>query len=117
LLLKLAVLAVLAVTDGAESLTVAALYFAGIALLLLGSPAVGLALTRARPRAVRVVAAVLSPLAVFVSFALLDGSVKPLLENSGPSWIHEEWGILATALLWLAVGGALRRRDLEPATA
>ena len=107
-------LVVLAATDGADSAPVAALWFTGAIGIVLGSVGLGVWLTARAPVGARIAAGVLSPLVALVSFSILDGVVKPLLEDFGPSWMQEEWGILATALLWLAIGLALRRNEPAP---
>lgn len=104
-------LVVIAATDAHvnDVPAVGVFYLLGVALLVLGSPAVGLTLARHARVVVRVAMAILSPALVVASFALVDGLAKPALEGSGPAWIHEEWGILGTAVLWLAVGARLAR--------
>jgi len=102
----LAKLAVVAATDGATSDTGAAaiFYLLGVALLAIGSTAVGLWLAAGRHRAVRVLAVVLSPVLFFVSFMLLDSIAKLLVGDAGPAWLEDEAGIGLTAMFWLLTG-------------
>ena len=101
-------LVVIVVTDGAESGTgdaAAAVFFLpGFVLLLSGSSAVGLWLTRGRGPVVRIVAALLAPVTFYVSMDLLDSVGEALVGDLGPNYVREESGILLAAVLWLALG-------------
>ena len=108
-LVLLAKLAVLAATDGAESTPVAVLYLLGVGLLALGTAGIALRLLARRPRALRMLAALISPLLFFTVFLALDGLLVPLLGERVPEWAEAEPGVFATALIWLAAGAwALR---------
>lgn len=50
-----------------------------------------------------------APVAFFASFAVLESVAKAVVGDAGPSWLHDEAGILATAVAWLVVGLALLR--------
>jgi thiol:disulfide interchange protein len=112
----LAKLGVIVATDGAQTDTgaAAALYLAGLVLLALGAAALGLWLTRDRHVTIRIVAALLAPVAFFVSMNVLDSAAKAALDDLGPSYAHDEWGILFSVILWLGIGlAALQRLRAE----
>jgi hypothetical protein len=44
---------------------------------------------------------------------VLDAILKPTFEGVGPSWLHEELGILATGVICLIIGVLLARRIAE----
>jgi hypothetical protein len=54
---------------------------------------------------------VLSPLLVFLSYAVPDGLAVGLVGASGPGCPEDEAGILATGVFWLAAGLWARRRS------
>ena len=91
--------AVLAATDGGEAPVPSFLYVAGVLLMFLGASWVGVRLAGSRPAWVAVVLGILSPLLVFVSYALLDPIGQAAV---GGGWFEDEAGILLTGLLWLA---------------
>jgi hypothetical protein len=101
-------LVVIVITDGAESgagdAAVAVVFLLGLVLLLSGSSAVGLWLTRGRGPVVRIAAALLAPVTFLVSMNVLDPVGEALVGNLGPNYAREEAGILLAALLWLALG-------------
>jgi len=116
-------LVVIVVTDGAESgagdAAAAVFFLPGFVLLLSGSSAVGLWLTRRRGPVVRVVAGLLAPVAFLVSMNVLDPLGEALVGDLGPDYAREEAGILLAALLWLALGllvAAGLRLHRSPAT-
>ncbi|MBA2461432.1 MAG: hypothetical protein H0V45_06670 [Actinobacteria bacterium] len=102
-------LAVLAATDGAESLAVATLYGSGLLLLAVGSIGIALRLLERRPLWLRIASGVLAPVVFFAAFLFLDSLLVPLTEEHVADWAKAEAGVLATALIWLAAGAwALR---------
>ncbi|MBA3401375.1 MAG: hypothetical protein H0U05_05225 [Actinobacteria bacterium] len=102
-------LAVLAATNGAESIAVATFYLLGVVLCAVGSVGVALRLLQRFPRALRIIGAVVSPLAFFATFLLLDGVLVPPTREHLPNWAEVEAGVFLTALIWLAAGAwALR---------
>lgn len=109
-------LSVIVATDGrVESTGAAAVFFVlGAALLMLGAAALGLWLARERHIVVRVAAVLAGPVVFFVSMNFIDTGAKAVLGNLGPDYAKDEWGILLTAILWLAVGLAAIPR-LRPA--
>ena len=101
-------LVVIVITDsgdsGAEDAATGVFFLLGFALLLTGSSAVGLWLTRGRGPVVRIAAALLSSATFLLSMNLLDPLGEALVGDLGPDYAREEAGILLTALLWLALG-------------
>jgi hypothetical protein len=91
--------AVLAATDGDDSALVGALYLSGVLLMLLGSTWIGVRVAGRRPLPLAIALAAISPLLVFVSYALIDPVAKAA---AGSGWFEDEAGILATGLVWLA---------------
>jgi hypothetical protein len=87
----------------------AVLYLLGIALMVVGSAFVGRLAAGGRGRVVLVAAMALSPLLVFLSYALLDGLAKGVVGDAGPAWLEDEAGILVTGVFWLAAGLLGRR--------
>lgn len=105
-------LGVIIATDGRVVSTGAAavFYLLGFALLVLGSAALGVWLTRGLPAIVRGAAALVGAVVFFVSMNVVDSGAKAVLGDLGPSYAQDEWGILFSAILWLAVGLAVVRR-------
>ena len=107
----LAKMGVIVATDGrVDSTGAAAVFFiGGILLMAVGATAVGLWLSRGRAVWIRSVSILISFLAFFVSFVILDGIAKPTLGEVGPSYMSDEAGILVTAIVWLFIAAALLR--------
>lgn len=101
-------LVVIVITDGADSgagdAAAAVFFLLGFVLLLTGSSAVGLWLTRGRGPVVRIAAALLAPVTFLASWNLLDPVGEAMVGDLGPDYTREESGILLNALLWLALG-------------
>ena len=95
------------------------LYLAGVALMLVGSVFVAGLVARERGLLVLVPAMVLSPLLVFLSYAVLDSLAVGVVGEAGPGWLEDEAGILATGVFWLGAGlwGRRRGRGEEQAPA
>ena len=104
----LAKLVVIVAADGADSGAVnaaeSAFFVLGFVLLLAGSCAVGLWLTRGRGPVVRIVAALLAPVTFLVSMQLLLPAGEAMVGDRGPDYVREESGIFLTAVLWLVLG-------------
>ncbi|MGI8643215.1 MAG: hypothetical protein ACR2LS_03760 [Thermomicrobiales bacterium] len=102
----LAKVAVIIATDGrvTDEGAAALFYILGVALMTIGSTAVGVLLAGHRSRLALAVAVALSPIFFFVSYAILDGIAKPLAGDRGPAYWVDEAGILATGLAWLMLG-------------
>jgi hypothetical protein len=93
-----------------DSTGAAAVFFiGGILRMAVGATAVGLWLSRGRAVWIRSVSIVISFLAFFVSFVILDGIAKPTLGEVGPIYMSDEAGILVTAIVWLVIAAALLR--------
>ncbi len=93
-----------------DALPVPVLYLSAILLMAIGATAVGIALLRRFAWWVQLLGAVAAVVALFALYAVLDGVLKPAFEGVGPSWLHEELGILATGAICLAGGALLARR-------
>ena len=93
-----------------DSLPVPVLYLSAVLLMAVGATAVGIALLRRFPWWVQLVGAFAAVVALFVLYSVLDGVLKPAFEGVGPSWLHEELGILATGFVCLVGGATLARR-------
>jgi hypothetical protein len=95
--------AVLAATDGEDSLVVGLLYLSGALGITLGASWLGVRLAGRRSLALAVVLGALGPLLAFVLYdGVLDPLAKAALGGAGPAWFEDEIGILVTGLLWLA---------------
>jgi hypothetical protein len=102
----LAKVAVIIATDGevTDEGAAAFFYLLGVALMGIGSTAVGVLLAGRRSRWLVAVAVALSPIVYFVSYAVLDSITKPLVGDRGPAYAGDEVGILTTGLAWLMLG-------------
>lgn len=102
-------LAVIVATSGRVTDTGAAglFFLLGFVLLLIGSTGVGLRLTMNRALPLRLLAALLSPIALIVLLVTLGAVLGPLVGDSGPDYAREEANIVALAVLSLAVGAML----------
>lgn len=111
----LAKVAVIIATDGKvnDEGAAALFYILGVALMAIGSTAVGIRLVNRMSSLLLVGAVVLSPVVFFVSSSVLDGIAQPLVENRGPAYWEDEAGIVATALVWLVIGITLLRDTLR----
>ncbi len=106
-LLKLTVIAFMVATGSRdiESGAVAFFYLMGLALLLIGSTALGLWLTRSSQVPLRIAAVVLSPIVFWFSFQILDSIVG----GQAFDYVRSETAVLLAALVWLAVGAMVRK--------
>jgi hypothetical protein len=109
-------LAVIVATDGRVAYTGAAGAFfdLGLLLMLAGSTGVGLRLTTNAETGLRIVGAVLSPVAFFLAFGILQGVVVGLYDlarwavgSLGPDYVREEAVIVVMAVASLAAGAML----------
>ena len=96
-----------------DALPVPVLYLSAILLMVVGATAVGIALLRRFPWWAQLLGAVAAVVALWALYMVLDGILKPAFEGVGPSWLHEELGILATGAICL-VGGLLLGRTISP---
>ena len=100
-----------------DALPVPVLYLSAVLLMGVGATAVGIALLRRFPWWVQLAGAVASVVALFLLYSALDGVLKPGFEGVGPSWLHEELGILATGAICLVGGVLLARSVASPRSA
>jgi hypothetical protein len=104
---------VIVATDGRVVATGAAGAFfdLGFYLLVVGSTGLGLRLAINQELSMRLVLAVASPAAFFISFGIFSGIGYALVAigrlvvgDALPSYLLEEGGILVSAIVWLIVG-------------
>ncbi len=107
---------VIVATDGRVVATGAAGTFfdLGLYLLIVGSTGIGVRLMMSQEPSVRVVLAVASPVAFFLSFALFSGIGYAILTVGGalagvslPGYLLEEAGIFVSAVVWSVIGVVL----------
>ena len=96
-----------------DALPVPVLYLSAILLMAIGATAVGIAVLRRFPWWTQVLGALAAVVALWALYLVLDGLLKPAFEGVGPSWLHEELGILATGAICLVGGVLLGRRIAE----
>jgi hypothetical protein len=99
-----------------DAMPVPFFYLAAVLLMTLGATAVGIAVFRRFPWWAQVLGAVAAVIALWALYTVLDGILKPTFEGVGPSWLHEELGIVATGAICLVVGLFLARRVGAPGT-
>lgn len=98
-------------TDGdiVDSGAASVFYLLGVALLAIGSIALGLRLARSRATWLRVLAGVASVMLMFVSIGVLDTIAKSVIGDLGDAYMRDEHGIWLTAVVWLLVAVMLLR--------
>ena len=96
-----------------DALPLPVLYLSAILFMVVGATAVGIAVFRRFPWWAQLLGALAAVVALWVLYFVLDGILKPTFEGVGPSWLHEELGILATGAICVAVGVFLARRVSE----
>jgi hypothetical protein len=92
-----------------DSMPVPVLYLSAVFAMAIGVTAVGIAVLRRSPWWAQVLGAVVAFFALFVLYAVLDETLKAAFDGVGPSWLHEELGILTTGAICLVVGVWLAR--------
>ena len=92
-----------------DALPVPVLYISAVLLMTVGATAVGIALLRRFPWWSQLLGAVAAIVALWLLYIVLDGILKPAFEGVGPSWFHEEVGIVVTGAICLVVGVLLAR--------
>jgi hypothetical protein len=95
-----------------DAMPVPVLYLSAVALMVVGATAVGIAVLRRAPWWAQLVGAVAAVVALFVLYTILDEVLKSSFEGVGPSWLHEELGILVTGTICF-VGGVLLGRSFS----
>ncbi len=93
-----------------DALPVPIFYLSGILLILIGATAVGIAVLRRFPWSAQLLGAVAAVVALWALYTVLDALLKPTFKGVGPSWLHEELGILVTGTICLVAGVLLARR-------
>ena len=96
-----------------DALPVPIFYLSAVLLLAIGATAVGIALLRRFAWWAQLLGAIAAVVALWALYTILDGILKPAFEGVGPSWLHEELGILATGAICL-IGGVLLARRIAP---
>ncbi len=109
--MKLTVIAVMVATGSGdiESGLVAFFYLMGLALLLIGSTALGVRLTMGRAVPLRIAAVVLCPIVFWFSFMILDIISDSIVGGQAPNYVQSETAVLLAALVWLALGVMVRK--------
>jgi hypothetical protein len=87
-----------------DSMPVPVLYLSAVLAMAIGVTAVGIAVLRRFAWWAQLLGAVVAFFALFVLYAVLDETLKSAFEGVGPSWLHEELGIVATGTICAAVG-------------
>lgn len=85
------------------------LYLSAVFAMAIGVTSVGIAVLRRFPWWAQALGAVAAFVALFVLYTVLDEMLKAAFDGVGPSWLHEELGILATGAISLVVGVSLAR--------
>lgn len=92
-----------------DSMPVPVLYLSAVFAMAIGVTSVGIAVLRRSAWWAQLLGAVVALLVLFVLYAVLDETLKAAFDGVGPSWLHEELGILATGAISLTVGVSLAR--------
>lgn len=92
-----------------DAMPVPVLYLSAVLAMAIGVTAVGVALLRRYPWWAQVAGAVAAFVALFLLYTVLDETLKAAFDGVGPSWLHEELGILTTGAIALVVGVLLAR--------
>jgi TRAP-type uncharacterized transport system fused permease subunit len=93
-----------------DAMPVPVLYLTAVLGMVVGATAVGIALLRRFPWWAQLLGAVVAVVVLWALYVVLDGILKPTFEGVGPSWLHEELGIVATGAICLIGGVLLARR-------
>jgi hypothetical protein len=102
-----------AIGRATDALPVPVFYLSAVLLMVIGATAVGSAVLRRFPWWAQLLGAVAGVVALWALYIVLDGILKPTFDGVGPSWLHEELGILATGAICLVIGVVLARRIAE----
>ena len=92
-----------------DAMPVPVLYVSAVFAMAIGVTAVGIAVLRRSPWWAQLLGAAVAFVALFVFYTVVDGALKAAFEGVGPSWLHEELGILVTGAIALVVGLSLAR--------
>lgn len=94
-----------------DAMPVPVLYLSAVLLMVVGATAVGIALLRRFHWSIQLLGAVAAVVALFLLYTVLDEVFKSAFDGVGPSWLHEELGILVTGAICF-VGGVLLARTV-----
>jgi hypothetical protein len=101
-------IAVIAATDGADSgfpdLLTAVLWTAGALLMAAGTAAVLVAALHRRHVVLRVLGGLVGPVLWAVTYFAIEGIAQGAAGDAGPSWLHDEVGILCTGVALMTAG-------------
>lgn len=102
-------MAVIAASDGATSgiadPVTSVLWITGVALMTIGTAAALVGLLRRRHLLLRVLGALGGVVLWAVTYTVVESiAMAVVAEGTGPVWLHEEIGILATGVLLMTVG-------------
>ena len=104
---------VIAATDGATSgapdTITSILYITAVSLMVLGLVGLGVAVTAGRHVVLRVLAGVAGVVTWVVTYMVVDTVAQAVAGDSGPSWLEDEVGIVATGAILMTVGLLLAR--------
>ena len=104
---------VIAATDGAATGTpktvTGLLYLSAVALMVLGLSGMGAGLLSGRHPILRLLGALAGPVAWFASYVLIESAAQAAAGDAGPSWLHDEVGIITTGAVLMTIGLALAR--------
>lgn len=104
---------VIAATDGATSgvpdTATGILYLTAVTLMALGMAGVGVALLTGRHPMLRAIGGLGGLVAWWLSYMVIEGVAKGVAGETGPTWLSDEIGIVATGAVLMTVGLLLAR--------
>ncbi|MDP8908439.1 MAG: hypothetical protein M3N47_04820 [Chloroflexota bacterium] len=92
-----------------ESTAASILYLVGVLCLFIGSTWLGTLAAADRSRLLLAALVILSPIAFWISYSILDGLALALVGDSAAAWLQDELGIAAAGALWLAASAYVLR--------
>jgi hypothetical protein len=108
---------VIAATDGAVSgwadTTTGILYLTAVTLMALGLAGLGVALVAGRHPVLRAVGALGGLVTWWPTYLVVETVAQAVAGDSGPSWMHDEIGIVTTGAVLMTVGLLLARPSAE----
>lgn len=108
---------VIAATDGALSgapdTAASVLYLFAVALMALGLAGLGVAVASGRHVALRALGAIGGLVTWWVSYLLIEGIAQGIVGDTGPAWLGEEIGIVATGAVLMTLGLLLARSTAD----
>ena len=94
-----------------ESAGASILYVIGVLCLFVGSTWLGTFVAGGRSRFLLAALVLLSPIAFWMSYTVLDGLALALVGDGTAEWLQDELGVAAAGALWLAASAYVLRRD------